>query len=149
MNSDIFGNLREWRRVIELLDSLKKCKKLDKHQVGLARILRYGQNWRLLETVLEYGKEIIQPTDEFLQEVYHIMINRNFYLDVRIFAVQTLESLLPLRTKNRIKDQNFCETIVVRKMMDILNSQEPPIFHEVIAKSLEAIRKRQKVGISK
>jgi len=139
LNSDIFGNLREWGQVLELLESLKKSEKLDEHQSGLARILKYGQNWRLLEAVLEYGKEIIQPTDEFLQEVYNIMINRNIYLDARILAVHTLESLLPRRPKDPNKDQNFCETIVVPKMLDILNSPGPPIFHEAVKKSLKSI----------
>jgi len=139
LNSDIFGNLREWRQVLKLLDSLKKSKKLDKHQIGLARILRYGQNCRLLERVLEYGKEINQPADEFLLEVTNIMTDRNIYLDARILAVEVLESLVPRRPKIRKNDKQFSKTLVVCKMQDILNSSEPPNFHEVIAKSLEVI----------
>lgn len=141
MNSDIFGNLREWRQVLELLASLKKSEKLDEHQSGLARILRYGENWRLLEAVLEYGKEIADPSEEFLQEVYHIMIDRNIYLEARMLAVNTLVCLSP--RINRKSNHKFSQTLVVRKMRNILNSPEPPIFHETIAKSLKGMVGKQ------
>jgi hypothetical protein len=137
LNSDIFGNLREWGQVLELLESLKKSEKLDEHQSGLARILRYGENWRLLEAVLEYGKEINQPTDEFLQEVNNIMNDQNIYLDARMLAVNTLVCLFP--RINRKNNHKFSQTLVVRKMRDILNSPEPPIFHEAVKKSLNSI----------
>lgn len=45
MYSDIFGNLTDWGRVIEMLDRLKELKKLDRNQDGLTRVLRYRDNW--------------------------------------------------------------------------------------------------------
>lgn len=140
MKSDIFGNLREWGQVLELLDNLKKSKELDENQSGLARILRYRKNWRLLERVLEYGKEIRQPADEFLSAVSNIVTDQNIYLDARILAVNALGYLIPRRRKNCQDDQKFNETLVVGKMMDILNSPGPPIFQGAISKSLKIIR---------
>lgn len=94
-----------------------------------------------MERVLEYGKEITQPADEFLLEVTNIMTNRNIYLDARILAVNTLVCLFS--RINRKSNHKFSQTLVVRKMKNILNSPEPPVFHEAIAKSLEAMVGKQ------
>jgi len=149
LDTDTFGNLDDWGKVLKTLEDLKKKKKLDKHQSGLARILRDGQNWRLLERVLEYGKEINQPADEFLAEVTDIMANRNIYLDARILAAEVLDSLVPRRSTNSRNDGIFSKTLLIRKMVDILNSSEPPIFHELIANSLEVIKGKRQVEIPK
>jgi hypothetical protein len=147
LNSDILGNLKEWGKVLELLDSLKQSKKLDEHQTGLARILKYGENWRLLEKVLECGKEINQPEDKFLLEVFNIITDRNIYLDARILALNTLVCLSP--RINHKNNQKVSQALVVRKTRNILNLPGPPIFHEAIAKSLEAMTGSQQVEILK
>lgn len=137
MNSDIFGNLKEWGKVLELLDSLKQSKKLDEHQMGLARILKYGENWRLLEKVLDCGKEIDQPEDKFLLEVFNIMSNRNIYLDARILALNILVCLFP--RINRKNNHQLCQGLIVQKIRNILELPAPPIFHEAVVKSLESL----------
>ncbi|MDI7259004.1 MAG: hypothetical protein QME90_03675 [Thermodesulfobacteriota bacterium] len=147
MNSDIFGNLMEWDKVLEVLDSLKESTKLDEHQTGLARILRYGQNWRLLERVLEDAKEISQPSNEFLLEVSRIMTDRNIYLNARMLALETLECLVPRIPQDRKHDHNLNPTLIVRKMVDMLKSPEPPIFHEAVTKSLNSIKAKREIEI--
>lgn len=137
MNSDIFGNLKEWGKVLELLDNLKQSKKLDEHQKGLARILKYGENWRLLEQVLECGKEINHPEDQFLLEVFNIMSDRNIYLDARILALNILVCLFPRINRNH--NHKLSQGLIVRKMRNILNLPGPPIFQEAVAKSLESL----------
>lgn len=141
MNSDIFGNLKEWGKVLELLDSLKQSKKLDGHQTGLARILKYGENWRLLEQVLECGKEINEPEDQFLLEVVHITSDRNRYLDARLLALNILVYLFP--RINRKNNHKLSQDLIVQKMRNILNLPEPPIFQEAVVKSLEAMVEKQ------
>lgn len=53
MKGDVFGDLRAWGRVLGQIAELRKAKKLDEHQEGLTRILRYPSNWRLREEVLD------------------------------------------------------------------------------------------------
>lgn len=149
MDSDTFGNLREWGQVLETLEDLEKAKNLDKRQKGLARILRYGQNWRLLERVLEYAKEIVEPSDELLKEICNIMTSHNFYLDARILAVDALESLVPRMQRDHGGDNRASQTLIIRRMEDILNSSEPPKFQEALTRSLEVIKKEQEPVISK
>lgn len=149
MDSDTFGNLREWGQVLETLEDLEKAKNLDKHQNGLARILRYGQNWRLLERVLEYTKEIVEPSDELLKEICNIMTSHNFYLDARILAVDALESLVPRMQRDHGGDNRASQTLIVRMMEDILNSSEPPKFQEAVTRSLKVIKKEHEPVISK
>lgn len=149
MDSDTFGNLREWGQVLETLEDLEKAKNLDKRQNGLARILRYGQNWRLLERVLEYAKEIVEPSDELLKEICNIMTSHNFYLDARILAVDALESLVPRMQRDHGGDNRASQTLIIRRMEDILNSSEPPKFQEALTRSLEVIKKEQEPVISK
>lgn len=147
LNSDIFGNLREWDKVLEVLDSLKESIKLDEHQTGLARILRYGQNWKLLERVLEDAKEISQPSNEFLLEVSRIMTDRNVHLNARILALETLECLVPRIPQDRKQDHNLNPTLIVCKMVDMFKSPEPPIFHEAVTKSLNSINAKWEIEI--
>jgi len=137
LNSDVFGDLEKWEKVLKILDGLTESRKLDEHQTGLARVLRFGGNWRLIEKVLECGKEINQPEDRFLLGVLNIITDRNIYLDARILALDTLVCLFP--RVNQKENQKVSQAFVVREMRNILNLPGPPIFLEAIAKSLEAI----------
>jgi hypothetical protein len=126
MNSDVFGDLEKWEKVLKILDRLKESRKLDEHQPGLARVLRFGENWRLIEKVLECGKEINQPEDKFLLEVFNIITDRSIYLDARILALDTLVCLFP--RVNRKENQKVSRAFVVREMRNILNLPGPPHF---------------------
>ena len=137
MNSDIFGDLEKWEKVLKILDGLKESRELDENQAGLARILRFGSNWRLIEKVLECGKEINQPEDKFLLEVFKIITDRNIYLDARILALDTLVCLFP--RMNQKGGQKVSQVFIVRNIRNILNLPEPPLFHEAVARSLEAM----------
>ncbi|MBW2252789.1 MAG: hypothetical protein JRF60_19770 [Deltaproteobacteria bacterium] len=94
MNSDIFDNLMDWGQAMDKLNQLKQSKTLNEHQPGLVRILRYRDNWRLRETVLNYVKDITHPSDDLLTEVLNIVMDENVYYDARIIAVDALASLM-------------------------------------------------------
>jgi hypothetical protein len=137
LNSDIFGDLERWEKVLKILDGLKESGKLDEHQAGLARILRFGENWRLIEKVLECGKEINRPEDKFLLQVLNIIHDRNIYLDARILALETLVCLFPRMDQK--ESQDVSQTFVVQEMRNILNLPAPPLLREAMAKSLQAM----------
>ena len=139
MNQDIFGNIREWGVVLECLDDLKQSRKLDEHQEGLTRILRYRENWRLREKVLEYACEIKSPFDKLIIELFNIMTDEDIYFEARILAANALGYLIPKRKGIPEKEEKFSEDKVVLQMINVLNSAGPPHFHEAIAKSLGRI----------
>lgn len=138
MKPDTFGNLREWGKVLERLETLGKSRKLDEHQNGLARILRYRKNWRLLERVLEYGEDINQPTDEFFQEVFRVMSDPDVYPDARILALKAWECMVLKRLK---KGREGHAVLQICKMAEVLDGSGPPIFREALSRSLKALRR--------
>ncbi|MBL7186574.1 MAG: hypothetical protein ISS70_09625 [Phycisphaerae bacterium] len=143
MGSDIFGNLIDWGHIIETLDRLIELKQLDRYQDGLTRILRYRDNWRLRETVLKHIVHLAEPTEELVHEVINIAVDEDTYLDMRILAFDALSHLIPLCIKrNDIKGHNLVET-AIENMNKLLNSPQPPIFHEVVTKALKTIKKTQ------
>jgi hypothetical protein len=137
---DIFGNLMDWCLVLDKLDDLKKSETLHEHQAGIARILRYRNNWKLLETALEYITCINEPSDEMLTEVLDIMIDESVYLDARILAANALPELVMKRKDDRENNQNINKTIVIEKMESILDSPQPPLLNEAIRKSLKILK---------
>jgi len=149
LDMDTFGNLDDWGKVLETIEDLKKTKKLDEHQTGLARILRYGENWRLLETVLEYAKEIVEPSGEFLKAICNVMDSSNIYLDARVLAVDALECLVPRMSRDHSGDDEVNHPFIIRKMKDIQGSTEPPKFQEAITRCLKVITKERKHEVSK
>lgn len=138
---DTFGNLDDWGKVLKTLVDLKETKKLDEHQRELARILRYGENWRLLETVLECAKEVEEPSEEFLKAICNVMDSRGIYLDARVLAVDALECLVPRMSRDHGGDNEVNRPFIIRKMKDIQDSTEPPKFQEAIARCLKVITK--------
>jgi len=90
MKHDLFGSLRDWGPVLELVDDLADNGQLAKCQPGLIRILRYKGNWRLREEVLKRVGEIKTPSSELVFQVLSILADDNIYYDVRILASEAL-----------------------------------------------------------
>ena len=138
MSSDIFGNLMDWDQAMEKLNHLQRTKKLNEHQPGLVRIMRYRDNWRLRETVLNYAKDITHPSYNLLKEVLNIVMDENVYYDARILAANALASLRKNSKDNKNSDQTT-KSAVIEKMETLLGSLQPPIFHEAIRRSYNTI----------
>ena len=140
MNPDVFGNLIDWYQVLEKLDSLRESGQLDAHQEGLTRILRYRDNWRLRETVLEYIKDLEKPRDELLLKVLDIVMDDGIYYDVRILAAQSLTSVISKRKNENNNDDLISKKLIIQKMNMLLKSPQPPSFQNEITKLLEGIK---------
>jgi hypothetical protein len=144
VDSNIFGDLTDWGQVIEMLDQLKELEQLDRHQDGLTRILRYRDNWRLREIVLKHIVHLAEPTEELVHEVMNITMDEDTYLDMRILAFDALSNLIPLCIRrNDTKGRNLIEN-AIESMNKLLDSPQPPIFHEVVSKTLNMVKKTQK-----
>jgi len=137
MSSDIFGNLMDWGQAMDKLNQIKQSKTLNEHQSGLARILRYRDNWRLRETVLNYVKDITHPSDGLLTEVLNIVMDENVYYDARIIAVDALASLMNNCKYNKESDR-IDKSDVNKTIKALLVTPHPPIFHEAIRRSYKS-----------
>lgn len=138
METDVFGNLTDWGKVLETLKELKESGALDEHQAGLQRVLRYRENWRLREYVLECLGEIDRPTDELIQEVCRIMCDDSAYIDMRILAASALGDLVPKRLEYSGEEPKFGDITVFQVMKEILDSPQAPIFHKAVSNALAA-----------
>ena len=125
---DIFGNLTDWEQVLDKHNDLKKSETLHEHQAGLIRILRYHNNWKLREVVLEFITYLNEPSDEILTEAINIMMDEGVYLGARILAANALTKLVVKHKDDRENNQSINKTVVIKKMESILDSPPPATF---------------------
>ena len=130
---------------MEQIAELARSKKLDEHQKGLTRILRYRENWRLRETVLKCIKDLEVPSDEILAEVLDAMMDETLYCEARLLAADALCDWVQKHRDDGDDDRCVAPSRVVGKMTMILDSPQPPFMQEAIRGFLEAIRKTRPV----
>ena len=144
MADTVFGDIRDWGRVLSLLDKLTKDKKLNEHQQELLEILRDRENWKLREAVLESVKDLDSPSDELLEEILNIMTDDMAHYNARILAADALIHLLQKRETGQERNHAVTVDVVIGKMLSMLNSPLPSFLHEAIRRSLEEIRESPK-----
>jgi hypothetical protein len=133
MKQDVFGNLKDWGPVIERIEALQAGCELDAHQEGLARILRYRDNWRLRETVLNCVKHHIRrPSDELLQGVLAIMMDESIYHEARLMAAEALLSGLGSQNGTEHHRDRGRRAAVIEKMDTLLEMPAAPVFQQGI-----------------
>ena len=99
MSTDIFGDLREWSRVLEHPEYLKDTGELDEHQDELARLLRYRFNWRLRERAVQSLSVLSAPGNQILLVVLEIVADEHTEFDLRTLAADALCGLISKRQK--------------------------------------------------
>ncbi len=139
MNRDIFGNLREWGQIPEQIAELAATARLDEHQAGLVRILRYRDNWRLREMVLKSMKDLSAPSDELICEVLGLLADEGLYYQTRILAAQALADLLTRRNVACADDRCAVLRRVTETMRTLLDSLGPPMLHDATRECLTAM----------
>jgi hypothetical protein len=139
MDCDIFGNFREWGQVPEQLTALREAGKLDEHQEGLVRMLRYRDNWRLREMALQAVGGLTTPSQEIVSEVLAITVDEELYYEVRILASQTLAGLLARKDVDFAGDRCAVLRHVVEAMQRILAAPGIPALHNALRTCLATI----------
>lgn len=136
MKHDPFGNLTDWRPVLDVLEDLAGRGDLWKCQPGLIRILRYRGNWRLREEVLKCVGEIKTPSDELFHQVLAILDDDNIYYDARIIAGNAAVRLL----KNARGDSGAELCNRFQKVIGKLKSTpQPPFFDQALNRFSSAL----------
>ncbi len=139
MSSEMFGNLRDWGEALQNLNELKKAGRLDEHQPGLVRILRYKYNWRLREAVLGCLAQVSHPSLELVNEVCRLASDEETYHEVRILAAHALPCLMRNFDDTQGHEAAQLRDSVARKMEVLLRSPQPPVIHEAVHRSYQAI----------
>ncbi len=139
MGDFYFGNLRDWWQVMEKLDHLKAKKKLGQHQEDLIGILRYKDNWRLRETVLDYIKDIENPSDDLIDQVLQILLDDSVYYELRVLAASALGVLATRIKKTSEKQQRITIGEIAEKAKGLLQQPQAPILHDAVRSTLSQI----------
>jgi hypothetical protein len=139
MHQDDFGNLEEWGRVLTQLEQLRQDRRLDEHQVGLVRLLRYSNNWRLREAALEFVREVRQPAEPLVMAVLQILTNEDLYYEVRVLAAEALAALFPAARTSRAGRNRELEQRALEQMHALLNAKHPPVLHQAVQRVLPTI----------
>ncbi len=138
MMNDRFGNLLEWGQVRADIDDLRGRGALDEHQPGLARILRFTGNWRLVEYVLQVLPDIRQSADILIAEVTNILVRDDLGLELRVLAARALGHLLAIRPPQPAS--TFDPARVLRTMTDLAARPAPPLLTNALRAALAAAR---------
>lgn len=134
MVDDVFGNLREWSQVPAQIAGLQSGNRLDEHQEGLIRILRYRDNWRLREIALAAAKDLKRPSAELLGQLLGIAADEGVYDTARLLALQALTALLADKARQAEERIRF-----VNELNTLLTRPASPLVREALRKSLASL----------
>ncbi len=139
MASDIFGDLTEWGRVIEQLEHLRAEHLLDEHQAGLARIVRYRGNGRLVEHVLRWSTDIEQANDLLTAEVGNVLADPDADWTFRVLAARAMGHLLSHRPR-QTSPSGFDAERAVSMMESLVGRTTVPVLQAALTDALESVR---------
>jgi len=138
MARDLFGDLSEWGRVLDQLEQLRSAGQLDEHQAGLARILRFRQNWQLTERVLLLAAGIRQSNDLLTAEVVHILADAEADIGTRILAAKAIGHLLRHRP-NQGTSRGFDPDRVIQNMKATGAASNMPALQRAVTDALASV----------
>jgi hypothetical protein len=132
MNSDVFGNLREWGHIPEQVQSLRDSGRLSEHQEELVRMLRYPHNWRLRELALHVVQELDEPSDQILLCVADILADEGVYYEMRVLAANALRALVPEMRSQPSDGPSRPWAEITRRVKSLLQATHEPVLDDAI-----------------
>lgn len=133
--TDVFSDLREWGTILTQLDQLRLAGRLDQHQKGLARLLRYRFNWQLRHAVLRLVPELREPSEEILTVLCQIVTDERGELETRLLACYAVECCI--RRQQRRGGASAFEEQAFAEARRILSSPQSPALREAVEKWLQ------------
>jgi hypothetical protein len=141
MTNDVFGNLTEWGKVLGTLERIRTERLLDEHQPGLARLVRYPDNWRLREAALGAALEVSQANDLLVADVLHAVVDPSLGFETRVLAARALGHLLPLRPPQ--VSTGLDPERIQTTLQDLLDRTYEPVLRRALTETLDAARTRR------
>lgn len=140
MNENCFGNLMDWRAVLDTLEVVRKEGGLDSIQDELVRILKCKKNWKLVETVLECVPDIGEPSAALIEEVFKTALDYQMCLDTRVMAINSLGNVLMVLKNSNREASLKKKQLYIAMLYRLLNTPQPPIFHDAVSKVICALK---------
>lgn len=91
---DVFGDLRDWGRVIHKIGQLRREGILHEHLDGLVRVLRYRYNWQLRQAAIESVQDVAKPNRPLLDALLVIASDETVQLEFRLLACGAVNHVL-------------------------------------------------------
>ena len=130
MSVDVFGDLQEWGCVLNTLEDLKANGVLDDHQCGLARLVRYQDNWRVQQEALLAAMHVCQPAEPLVHAALKVLKDEEALLENRILAARVLGRLLGCARSNG--SSGLDPEASAMMMRALLANGGPPILQRAI-----------------
>ncbi len=131
---DIFGNLSRKDEVLAVLEEITSQNRLDEHQIGLARILRFRENHVLLHAALECATKIERSSDILIAEALNVLVAQDLPVAIRSLAASALGHLIHHRS---IKgDSDFDLEMVMESMAHVFRKSESPTLKKALFKAM-------------
>jgi hypothetical protein len=146
VTTDIFGDLREWNRVIDQIELLKARGELDEHQEGLARLLRYRFNWRIREKAVQSLSTLSEPEERTVLLVLEIICDEHTAFDLRALAADALCGLIRLRRKRGQWSADLQRTTIER-LSAAVNSHHPIAFQRAVKRVVDCAQQIERAAI--
>jgi hypothetical protein len=147
MTTDIFGDLRDWDRVIEQLEQLQDSGQLDDHQDGLARLLRYRFNWRLRGKAVQSLSTLSEPEDRILLLVLEIACDEDTGFDFRTLAADSLCGLISMRQKREQWSGELNKGISER-LCATMNPYHPVEFQRAAKRVMDCAQRNMRAAVA-
>jgi hypothetical protein len=133
--SDVFGDLREWGDVLTTLQQLTDQGRLDDHQHGLARLVRFRDNWRLQEAALECALKVECSCDLLLADTLNALVCRDTPLMLRITAARATGHLLACYSDDG--QSPFDVYRAYQTLEQVAAQPQPPILADALREALD------------
>ena len=147
MSTDVFGDLREWKRVLEHLEYLKNSGQLDESQEGLARLLRYRFNWRIREKAVHSLSSLSAPENHILLVVLEIIADEHTEFDLRTLSADALCGLISMRQK-RDRWSRQLKATVMGRLRETINEHHPGDFQRAVKRVIDCAQQHKHVTAS-
>ncbi len=139
MQPDVFGDLSQSSEVLSKLHEIASRDSLDKHQVGLARILRFKQNYVLIDAALEYSVNIERASEILIAEALNVLVSQDLPIHTRASAARILGHLICHYPAKAVSD--FDIERVIESMVHVLSRSQSPIIKQALFRAISAARK--------
>jgi hypothetical protein len=130
MAIDAFGDLQEWGDVLTTLARLRAAEELDRHQDGLARLMRCRENWRLREEALMSAAEVRRPASSLVAATMRLLVDQEESLENRILAARAMGSMLVSCQAESDGQVDISEALAT--MQSLMSNGGPPVLHAAV-----------------
>ncbi len=136
--SDVFGDLREWGRVLNQIEQLRQAGQLDDYEEGLTRVLRYRHNWQLRQAALRVVPDLTRPSRNLFDVLLGIVADEYCDVPMRLLACEAVSHAIARRRGG--PDGGAFEAEAARRGREILRLRQPPVLRSAVARCLLARR---------